>query len=384
MLPPYELEKTEFRKAIKGYNTVDVKEHLDFIIDKYTELYRAYSELEQKYAETCAELVTYKNNEDAIRRALVYAQNNKKKILEDASRRSQIILRSAKDNCEKIISGFKEQIQREKNTLTILKAQVEQFKQKVFAEYQQHIEYLEEISPENDSSSDWILPDTRYAGKVLAQVMLDVERSEKESEASVQMRKLQEEENEVPFDETAFDTLISDIKIEDEIKARPGANEEPEIPESDPDFDRIRLEIERTIAMDRMKGSGQETEPDGSDPDIDAADTGVFDRNDFVKKRVPEKEPAPGAEEPDGTKEFEKPESGYGNNAYDHNSRTVAFERPMSTGFSQEDDRSQTRVISSEPIDKIYTPKPKAEKEEPASGDKPQSGNISFKFTDNK
>ena len=183
MIPPYELENKQFKKAVKGYNTTEVDEHLDFIIEKYTELYRAYNELERKYAETSAELEIFRNNEDAIRRALVEAQNTKSKIIKDATRRSEIILKSSKENCDRIIAQFKEQISRERVTLATLKAQVEEFKYRIFSQYQQHIEYLEQISPENDSGAEWNLPENEYAGKVVAQIVLDVENAEMRSKA---------------------------------------------------------------------------------------------------------------------------------------------------------------------------------------------------------
>lgn len=181
MIPPSELEGKQFKKAVKGYNTADVDEHIEFIVNKYYELYVAYNELEKKYAQTSAELEVFKNNEDAIRRALVEAQNTKAKIIRDATRRSETILKSSKENCDKIIASFKEQINYERTTLATLKAQVEEFKYRIFSQYQQHIEYLEQISPDKDTGTEWNLPTSEYAGKVVAQIVFDVERSETEA-----------------------------------------------------------------------------------------------------------------------------------------------------------------------------------------------------------
>ena len=214
MLPPYELEKREFKKSVKGYNISDVDEHMEFVIDKYTELYRAYNELEQKLSDASAELETYKRNEDAIRRALVYAQNTKKKIIDDANRRSDMILKSAKDNCDKIINDFKEQVKEERSTLAMLKAQVEEFKQRIFAQYQRHIEYLEEISPENDTRAEWILPESEYTSKVLAQVVLDVENAEAEKPEEAAEEDMAENTDIASFDST-LDTLIADRTVFD-------------------------------------------------------------------------------------------------------------------------------------------------------------------------
>lgn len=223
MIPPYELENKQFKKAVKGYNTTDVDEHIDFIVEKYTELYRAYNELERKHAEVSAELEMFRNNEDAIRRALVEAQNTKSKIIKDATRRSDVILKSSKENCDRIIADFKEQINHERSTLATLKAQVEEFKYRIFSQYQQHIEYLEQISPDKDTGSEWNLPTSEFAGKVVAQIVLDVEKSELENEASKDSADIRTDD-----DNNALDTFVADIEhfdVEHDENASDGGEE---------------------------------------------------------------------------------------------------------------------------------------------------------------
>ena len=220
MIPPSELEGKQFKKAVKGYNTADVDEHIEFIVNKYCELYLAYNELEKKYAETSAELEVFKNNEDAIRRALVEAQNTKAKIIRDATRRSETILKSSKENCDKIISDFKEQINYERTTLATLRAQVEEFKYRIFSQYQQHIEYLEEISPDKDAGTEWNLPTSEYAGKVVAQIVFDVEKAENEAAKE----ELFATENGI--DDETLETLVADTAAVDTTSSNADPDDE--------------------------------------------------------------------------------------------------------------------------------------------------------------
>ena len=74
MLAPHELKNREFTKSLRGYSTVEVDEHIDFIIEKYSELYRENDELEKKLRLTEAQLVALKGVEESIRSALVNAQ----------------------------------------------------------------------------------------------------------------------------------------------------------------------------------------------------------------------------------------------------------------------------------------------------------------------
>lgn len=74
MLAPHELKNREFTKSLRGYSTVEVDEHIDFIIEKYSELYRENDELEKKLRLTEAQLDAMKGEEESIRSALVNAQ----------------------------------------------------------------------------------------------------------------------------------------------------------------------------------------------------------------------------------------------------------------------------------------------------------------------
>lgn len=181
MLPPYELQNKPFKTALKGYNTVEVDEHLEFVNNKYTELYRAYNDLERRFSACEAELEQFRKNEDAIRRALVNAQNAGARIMREAGDRSQLILQSTKESCKEILADFEKEIQQKQDMLQALKTQVFEFKSRMFSLYREHIEFLEAISPEAEEGGQWQLAPEDYVSKVIGQVVLDVDSAEKEN-----------------------------------------------------------------------------------------------------------------------------------------------------------------------------------------------------------
>ena len=183
MLPPYELQNKPFKTALKGYNPVEVDEHLAFVQNKYTELYRAYNDLERKFAACEAELEQFRKNEDAIRQALVNAQNAGARIMREAGDRSQLILQSTKDSCQQILAEFDEEIHRKQDTLQALKTEVFEFKSRMFTIYREHIELLEAISPETEEGKQWQLAPEEYVSKVIGQVVLDVDAADREHPA---------------------------------------------------------------------------------------------------------------------------------------------------------------------------------------------------------
>ena len=148
MLAPHELKNREFTKSLRGYSTVEVDEHIDFIIEKYSELYRGNDELEKKLRLTEAQLDAMKGEEESIRSALVNAQKASTRIINEANERADVIMRSAKNSCDRLIAEFKANIKKETERLNEARKEVAAFKAALFEEYQAHIELIEKIAPD--------------------------------------------------------------------------------------------------------------------------------------------------------------------------------------------------------------------------------------------
>ena len=237
MLPPYELKNKPFKTALKGYNTAEVDEHLGFVESKYTELYRAYNELERKFAACEAELEQFRKNEDAIRRALVNAQNAGARIMREAGDRSQLILQSTKDSCQQILADFSREIERKQDTLQALKTEVFEFKSRMFAIYREHIELLEGISPEGEDSKQWQLAPEEYVSNVIGQVVLDVDAAAQDNPA-VGMT----EPPQIKIDEEMLESLMRSAQEDASDVANEGAGREEE--------DSSALSVEAEVGAD--------------------------------------------------------------------------------------------------------------------------------------
>lgn len=148
MLAPHELKNREFTKSLRGYSTVEVDEHIDFIIEKYSELYRENDELEKKLRLTEAQLDAMKGEEESIRSALVNAQKASTRIINEANERADVIMRSAKNSCDRLIAEFKANIKKETERLNEARKEVAAFKAALFEEYRAHIELIEKIAPD--------------------------------------------------------------------------------------------------------------------------------------------------------------------------------------------------------------------------------------------
>ena len=156
MLAPHELKNKTFGKAVRGYNPNEVDDYIDFLIEKYTELYRENDELERKLKIVVTNLDEIRDEEESIRATLVKAQQLGEKIVREANEKADAITDSIKTRCEAIITDFRKQYSAER-------------KKNVYELYRDHIEELQSISV-NELEQLVIPEDTEVVGRILSDV----------------------------------------------------------------------------------------------------------------------------------------------------------------------------------------------------------------------
>ena len=169
MLAPHELKNKTFGKAVRGYNPNEVDDYIDFLIEKYTELYRENDELERKLKIVVTNLDEIRDEEESIRATLVKAQQLGEKIVREANDKADAITDSLKTRCEAIITDFRKQYSAERKEVWQLRNTVLDFKKNVYELYRDHIEELQSISV-NELEQLVIPEDTEVVGRILSDV----------------------------------------------------------------------------------------------------------------------------------------------------------------------------------------------------------------------
>ena len=169
MLAPHELKNKTFGKAVRGYNPNEVDDYIDFLIEKYTELYRENDELERKLKIVVTNLDEIRDEEESIRATLVKAQQLGEKIVREANEKADAITDSIKTRCEAIITDFRKQYSAERKEVCQLRNTVLDFKKKAYELYRDHIEELQSISV-NELEQLVIPEDTEVVGRILSDV----------------------------------------------------------------------------------------------------------------------------------------------------------------------------------------------------------------------
>ena len=175
MLAPHELKNAEFSKSLRGYSTAEVDEHIEFLIEKYTELYRLNDELEKKLRITEAQLDALKAEEESIKITLVNAQKASTRIINEANERADIIMRSAKSSCDKLLDELKRKVAEENARLREAQAETASFKAALFEAYREHIAQVESIAPDIRIENNDELQANELSKQVLDRIRSDLE-----------------------------------------------------------------------------------------------------------------------------------------------------------------------------------------------------------------
>ena len=147
MASVHEWESKEFTRVVRGYSIPEVDEYISELIERYHALEQEKEELESRLQQSAYELDELKTEESDIRASLTTAQKAGYQIITDANTRAAKTLTQTRMDCEKILSDFRRECARERETLAVLKGQVANLKQKLFETYSSHISMIEQITP---------------------------------------------------------------------------------------------------------------------------------------------------------------------------------------------------------------------------------------------
>ena len=175
MISPSQLKDKNFSVSLRGYAKSEVDTYISALIDQYTELYRAYSSLNEQNNELKEEIKRLRENEEAIRRALINSQNAASLVLDNAKERGEKMEHSARQACDEVLAEFHEKTREERERLMILRTQVSEFKMRIFSEYHDHIQSLERLTKSLEQG-DWDMTPTDATRAVLSRLRGDFER----------------------------------------------------------------------------------------------------------------------------------------------------------------------------------------------------------------
>ena len=168
--------KKNFNRAMRGYNTEEVDEYIDFLAERYDELRRENTELENKLKAALEKNKESSAEESEIKNTLVLAKRAADKIISDAQKQADLLYSTAKDNTDRVLRSFRDSVATEATVLNKLKRAVADMRSIIYKQYLENIEQLEKLAPKSKYEEDLLEVKTAdYIRAVIDGMKSDVE-----------------------------------------------------------------------------------------------------------------------------------------------------------------------------------------------------------------
>lgn len=144
MLTPQEIEQKKFEKAIfGGYDMSSVDDFLDVMTGDYSSLYKENVALKAKLKMLVDKIEEYRSVDDAMRKALLTAQNSAKEIVESAKKEAEKLTSNAREDADCKIAFMKDEILSEENRLSDAREKANQYIQEIIGLHKKSLLELE-------------------------------------------------------------------------------------------------------------------------------------------------------------------------------------------------------------------------------------------------
>lgn len=160
MISANDIRERKFEKAAFGYKQEEIDDFLAELIAEFDELDAERDDLHSKIQILADKVREYRQDEDALKDALLGAQKQGHKVISEAQEKADEIIAKAQEKAQMLIDEAtvqheaameknRQEIQKEKENLLEAQKQVSEFKKTLFDMYKSHLEMISAM-PEID------------------------------------------------------------------------------------------------------------------------------------------------------------------------------------------------------------------------------------------
>ncbi|AGX43691.1 DivIVA domain-containing protein [Clostridium saccharobutylicum] len=102
-LTPMDINNKEFKRVLRGYNSDEVDEFLDEVVDSFEELFKENANLKEKLNNLNEKIEHYSKIESTIQNTLLLAQNAAEQARNSAKKESELMIKNANETSQKIL-----------------------------------------------------------------------------------------------------------------------------------------------------------------------------------------------------------------------------------------------------------------------------------------
>jgi cell division initiation protein len=124
-ITPLEVKRQQFKKTMRGYDTVEVETFLEMVSNELEDLIRENREQKDKLIEQETQLTDYKNMERTLQQTLMQAQETSGKSIENSKHEAELIIKEAEIKASQIVEKARHDFAHAKEEISQLKARKE-------------------------------------------------------------------------------------------------------------------------------------------------------------------------------------------------------------------------------------------------------------------
>lgn len=171
MISANDIRDKKFEKAAFGYKQEEIDEFLSQLIVEFDEIDAEREDLHSKIQLLADKVREYRQDEDALKDALLGAQKQGHKVISDAQEKAQAIIEQAEEKAKALLEEATTQhdeamernraeIAKEKEKLVAAQKEVTEFKRDLFDMYKSHLEMISampevELDDEDDAEEEY-------------------------------------------------------------------------------------------------------------------------------------------------------------------------------------------------------------------------------------
>ena len=145
MINAKDVTAKQFDKATFGYKPEDVDDFLREVAMTISQLQKDKEETEKKMEVLVDKVREYKNDEEALKAALIGAQKQGKLVIAEAEETAKKIIADANYEADRIIGSTRIDIVKEKHCLAKMQQEVSDFKSNLLEMYRDHLSLINNI-----------------------------------------------------------------------------------------------------------------------------------------------------------------------------------------------------------------------------------------------
>jgi cell division initiation protein len=152
-ITPLEIKKQQFKKVMRGYDTIEVDTFLDMLSNDIEDSLKSAKETRERIIELETQLTDYKGMEKTLQQTLMQAQEASGKSIENSRKEAELIVREAEIKASQIVEKARADFSRAKEEIVNLKARKESIVGKMKVILSSELDLIRALAIDDDDNS---------------------------------------------------------------------------------------------------------------------------------------------------------------------------------------------------------------------------------------